>query len=1288
MSYTSVFGGTTIYPSDVSYLPLALSVDTTLEWPLEASGDVTVAARIIGVTPASAGRSVIMPDATRTGPGQSVLFNNMSGTYSFLVKDDGGTTLATVAPGTQWQIYLTDNTTAAGTWEVYQMGASTATVQASALAGPGLTVYGSQLAQAAPFTNFTGGLAPSISNRAAMYVYTGSGAATVALPVASTVGDTYFIRIRNQGDGVLLIDPAGTDSINGAPSLNLAPEDSAMFICDGVSKWYTVGLGQNAEFTFDYVSIGVSGGTYTLSGNQLNRIAYRFTGTLTSDAVVVVPETVQQYWVNNQTSGPFTLGLKTPSQAIPTLVNQNASAIMYSDGTEVVLADTSTISIPVTVAQGGTGATTATGARANLGISPYADPLVTAANSPAAQAVLFPAPITDGQVLIGNAATPGFAQTTLTAGTGIAIYNGPGSATIAATGSPAPGIVYSQRFSGTGSQTSFTMSYQPYTEDNTQVYVNGVYQQKDTYSLSGFVITFSVAPPLGTDNIEVVVIQVVPIGVTDANLVNYSAGLTGSTVETVESKLQQTISVKDFGAVGDGTLHPLSEFYSTLAAAQAVYPFATALTQSVDWCAIQAAYLAAYNNFAGLHRDIDLGFGMFVIDAPIQGYNYVKLRGRGAGTSNSGPPTNGYLTRGYQTTLLAKPGFNGNMLIFNANSGPTGVVMGYISGNTLTVTSVTSGSVADGNGITGPGVAFGTLITALGTGTGGVGTYTVSGAPQTVGSALSPVAINASGSLTDMCVERVNFRGNWAGPGDTTNTTGRAIAFDGVYMIQNSYVEECEFHNFAEDAVFCNVPPLPARFRRLWGRYIGGSVLRINWTQERIGHSFVFEDIQGDFIGGVTQTVDANGDALTQRAAFITGTISNGSGGVGNILDVSAVTNGVLAVGQTVTGTGIAANTVITALGTGIGGTGTYTVSGAAQLTGTNIAITSTSPFYQPALIMLDGSIRAANALNNFSEDFIIRDVKHEINSWRVPVNSALPQTGGSTVAFSPNSVHMHAMKGATVAVENVNILPSNPYGFVNPIGGSSMPVVNAVLLVTGDQCFYRVSNSRVGSSLLVTDYLVDDQVRNFQIAKTFREYAFTRAQEAIYTNSATDVIEQSGQLVEATLVRDPFARFQRRADGQLFWGSGSASVDTNLYRFTADSLRTDDAFTAERFIQRGGEALVGGSTSPGPVGDFALAAGWGTTASVVVDANSTDGRWRITVTSNGTGQTANPTITLTFKQPYPIPMFPFVTMGSAGSGVKGRVDAGAPAQASCTFQYVGGTPVAGETYVFQGFMA
>jgi hypothetical protein len=59
-----------------------------------------------------------------------------------------------------------------------------------------------------------------------------------------------------------------------------------------------------------------------------------------------------------------------------------------------------------------------------------------------------------------------------------------------------------QRFLGTGSQTIFTLSSASFGENFTFVYINGVYQQKDTYTVSGTTLTFSQAPPV-TSSIEV-----------------------------------------------------------------------------------------------------------------------------------------------------------------------------------------------------------------------------------------------------------------------------------------------------------------------------------------------------------------------------------------------------------------------------------------------------------------------------------------------------------------------------------------------------------------------------------------------------------------------------------------------------------------------------------------------------------------------------------------------------------------------------------------------------------------
>lgn len=57
-------------------------------------------------------------------------------------------------------------------------------------------------------------------------------------------------------------------------------------------------------------------------------------------------------------------------------------------------------------------------------------------------------------------------------------------------------------FTGNGSTVAFTLASSPASENATNVYINGVYQQKNTYSLAGAVLTFSAAPPV-TSSIEV-----------------------------------------------------------------------------------------------------------------------------------------------------------------------------------------------------------------------------------------------------------------------------------------------------------------------------------------------------------------------------------------------------------------------------------------------------------------------------------------------------------------------------------------------------------------------------------------------------------------------------------------------------------------------------------------------------------------------------------------------------------------------------------------------------------------
>jgi hypothetical protein len=216
----------------------------------------------------------------------------------------------------------------------------------------------------------------------------------------------------------------------------------------------------------------------------LNRIAYKFVGTLTGDMEIVVPNTTQQYWVANNTTGSYTFSVRTTTQVTGVPIVQNARAILYSDGTDVVDASTAGLAVPLSVAQGGTGSTTSGGALINLGGTATGIGLFTAASTSAARSALSAAaagansditslsglttPLsraqggtgtgtapTNGQLLIGNGS--GYTLSTLTAGSGITITNASGGITITnAAGSfdPTANNTFTGRQTFTGSTTA------------------------------------------------------------------------------------------------------------------------------------------------------------------------------------------------------------------------------------------------------------------------------------------------------------------------------------------------------------------------------------------------------------------------------------------------------------------------------------------------------------------------------------------------------------------------------------------------------------------------------------------------------------------------------------------------------------------------------------------------------------------------------------------------------------------------------------------------------------------
>lgn len=365
MSFTNVFGGSTIYPSDVSYYALTLdTTDVVLSWPLETNASSDIAASIVDVNCTTGGLQIFMPDAGLASTGETVLFNNV-GTQTFTVVDADGNTICAPSSGTQWQIYLTDNTTTAGTWESVAYGTGVSVTNAAGLAGPGLKAISTRLATTAQISSFNSNYTTGANDRAKMLMWTG-GAGTLTLPLSGAVGNDWYIIVRNSGTGTLMIDCQGTEEIDGAGFKALAPTESCWVMTNG-TNFYSAGYGQNADFVFSYVAIDVSGtGDYTLSAAEQNKISYNFYGTLTGNRNIIVPPTIQQYWVDNSTSGAFSLTVKVagqPGYQVP----QGSRAILYCDGTDVLNAATAGISTPIGISSGGTGATSASGALVNLG---------------------------------------------------------------------------------------------------------------------------------------------------------------------------------------------------------------------------------------------------------------------------------------------------------------------------------------------------------------------------------------------------------------------------------------------------------------------------------------------------------------------------------------------------------------------------------------------------------------------------------------------------------------------------------------------------------------------------------------------------------------------------------------------------------------------------------------------------------------------------------------------------------------------------------------------------------
>lgn len=262
--------------------------------------------------------------------------------------------------------------------------------------------------------------------------------------------------------------------------------------------------------------------------------------------------------------------------------------------------------------------------------------------------------------------------------------------------------------------------------------------------------------------------------------------------------------------------------------------------------------------------------------------------------------------------------------------GSTFVGTGSISGTVLKITSVTSGSLAVGNVISGTGVPAGTTITPSGPCTSLPCTYNLSTSSTLSSRAITVFMLtvtNITSGSASLAAGNV-ISGTGVAAGTTITSFGAGIG-GGTGNTGNYNI---------------NIPNIPQTVPSTSIRAGSGTLLNVTAVAGVLN--------VGDPISGTGIT------AGTTIAAFGTGT-NAGTGGIGTytisaphgfssnpitaankLLNVTKINSGFLSIGDTISGSGISAGTVITSFATGSGTTGTYNIN-MAQTVSPEVTVTA-----------------------------------------------------------------------------------------------------------------------------------------------------------------------------------------------------------------------------------------------------------------------------------------------------------------------------------------------------------
>ena len=275
--------------------------------------------------------------------------------------------------------------------------------------------------------------------------------------VLPTADGTAGYALKTDGSGNLSWGLAGGNAFE-----TIAISGQSSVVADSSSDTLTLAAGAGIALTTN-----ASSDTITITNSSLGANAFQ----------------------NIAVSGQTTVAADSTGDTV-TLVGQNGVTITTTAGTDTVTFD------------------------GNKSINPFVTDLFTTANNSTTAFTLSTTPSTEDNLIVFVEGVYQNKNSYVISGTTLTLDGAPASGSEVVVHIIGDGVVGGGHtvngFTGDNSTTAFTLTVAPMNENNTLVYLDGVYQHKSEYSVSGTTLTFSTAPGTG-DDIEVLIPTTVEI---------------------------------------------------------------------------------------------------------------------------------------------------------------------------------------------------------------------------------------------------------------------------------------------------------------------------------------------------------------------------------------------------------------------------------------------------------------------------------------------------------------------------------------------------------------------------------------------------------------------------------------------------------------------------------------------------------------------------------------------------------------------------------------------------------